>query len=98
MSGRNRYLVAYDISDDVRLRQVHKLVSGFGDPLQYSLFACDLTPLELVRMKWLLLDAMHQTQDRILIADLGPAQGRGSHCLETLGRQHQAPNNDVEVV
>ncbi len=31
---RNSYIVSYDISDDKRLRQVFKIVRGFGDHLQ----------------------------------------------------------------
>ncbi|HZT68334.1 MAG TPA: CRISPR-associated endonuclease Cas2, partial [Terriglobia bacterium] len=33
---RTSYLVCYDISDDKRLRKVHKVMRGFGDHLQYS--------------------------------------------------------------
>ena len=29
---RSRYAVAYDISDPKRLRRVHRVMRGFGDP------------------------------------------------------------------
>lgn len=32
---RNTYLVTYDISNDLRLRRVHKTMLGYGDHLQY---------------------------------------------------------------
>jgi len=44
---RNLHLVAYDIADPKRLYQVHKRMRGFGDPLQYSVFVCLLSPKEL---------------------------------------------------
>lgn len=47
---RTRYLVAYDIRDPFRLRKVHKIVRGFGDSMQYSVFVCDLTSAERVRL------------------------------------------------
>ena len=37
---RNRHIVAYDVSDPARLRRVHRKMNGFGDALQYSVFAC----------------------------------------------------------
>lgn len=43
MSNRCRYVVTYDIADEVRLRRVHALVVARGDQLQYSVYLCDLT-------------------------------------------------------
>jgi len=39
---RHTYLVYYDISDDARRGRVLKLMTGFGDHLQYSVFECQL--------------------------------------------------------
>jgi CRISPR-associated protein Cas2 len=55
------YLVAYDISDDRRRTKVHKLLCGFGQWTQYSLFECFLTDKELV--------ALHGRLDKLLKAD-----------------------------
>ena len=49
---RNRHIVAYDVSDPARLRRVHRKMNGFGDPLQYSVFACDLSAKERVLQEW----------------------------------------------
>ncbi|MFO0762685.1 MAG: CRISPR-associated endonuclease Cas2, partial [Byssovorax sp.] len=35
---RHTYVVAYDVCDPKRLRQVHKTMRGFGDALQLSVF------------------------------------------------------------
>ncbi|PJF46320.1 MAG: CRISPR-associated endonuclease Cas2, partial [Candidatus Thermofonsia Clade 3 bacterium] len=39
---RTLYIVTYDIADDRRWRKVFKLMYGYGDRLQYSVFRCAL--------------------------------------------------------
>lgn len=45
---RNRCIAAYDISDPARLWRVNHKMNGFGEPLQYSVFTCDLPAKERV--------------------------------------------------
>ena len=45
------YIVAYDISDDRRRTRVHKVLCGYGDWTQYSLFECWLTKQQLVELR-----------------------------------------------
>jgi CRISPR-associated protein Cas2 len=45
------YVIAYDISDDRRRTQVHRLLCGYGDWTQYSLFECWLTKQHLVELR-----------------------------------------------
>lgn len=87
---RHRYLVAYDVSDPVRLRRVHKKLLGFGDPLQYSVFECDLGDAEKLRMVEELSGLIHHGEDRVLIVDVGPVEGRAQLAYEFLGVR-QAP-------
>lgn len=47
---RKRFLVAYDIADDKRRNQVFKTLYGYGDHAQYSVFFCELSQQELVRV------------------------------------------------
>lgn len=44
---RTSYLICYDICDDKRLRKVFQVMRGFGDHLQYSVFECQLTAMDL---------------------------------------------------
>ena len=37
------YIVSYDIMDAKRLHTVHKTMKGFGDPIHYSVFRCNLS-------------------------------------------------------
>lgn len=59
---------------------------GYGDPLQYSVFRCDLSPKEKVLMLVKLKEIIHHRGDWIMIIDLGPADGRGERCFEFLGQ------------
>ncbi len=49
--ARRRYLVAYDIREDRRLRNVAACVEGYGERIQYSVFICDLSEEEAVTMR-----------------------------------------------
>lgn len=44
---RFSYLVCDDISDEKRLRKVFQAMRGYGDHLQYSVFECQLTAVDL---------------------------------------------------
>lgn len=92
MAERTRYLLAYDIRQPRRLRRVHSVAKDFGDPLQYSLFVCDLTQVELAHLRAALLDEIKTTEDSISIFDLGPPTGRGVQCTEFMGRRPQLPD------
>ena len=48
---RTSYLISYDISNDKRLRNVFKLMRGYGDHLQYSIFECQLTHMDLINLR-----------------------------------------------
>ena len=82
---RSSYLVCYDICDDKRLRKVFKLMRGFGDHLQYSVFECQLTSSDLARCRFLLSEIIHHCEDQVLFVDLGPSDNRGGRVISALG-------------
>ncbi len=84
---KHRYIVAYDVSDPKRLRQVHKKMKGYGDALQYSVFQCDLSDVQKLRMVEALTELINHVEDRVLIVDVGPAVGRARVAYEYIGRQ-----------
>lgn len=49
--GTAFYVVAYDISDDRRRTKVHRILSGFGQWTQYSLFECFVTAKERLLLR-----------------------------------------------
>lgn len=85
---RTSYLVCYDICDDKRLRKVFKVMREYGDHLQYSVFECQLTRTDLVRLRAVLAGIIHHTEDQVLFVDLGPAEGRGDRVITALGKPY----------
>ncbi len=85
---RNTFLVTYDISNDLRLRRVHKTMLGYGDHLQYSVFECQLTPTDVIRCRHALSRVIHHKDDQVLFVDLGPSEGRGDRVITALGRPY----------
>lgn len=95
---RNTYLVCYDICDDKRLRQVFRTMRDFGDHLQYSIFECQMTPIDLARCRHLLSEIIHHGEDQVLFVDLGPAEGRGERVISSLGLPYTPLNAPCIVV
>ena len=85
MTGLNCYVVSYDIREQKRLYRVHRAMLGFGEPVHYSVFRCDLTPRGRVDMVSVLTDLIEPDEDRIMIMDLGPVDGRVEERIEFLG-------------
>jgi CRISPR-associated protein Cas2 len=66
---RHLYLMAYDVSDPKRLRQVHKTMTAWGKPVQYSLFRVRCTGRELERLRFELAKLL-DADDRLLVVRL----------------------------
>lgn len=97
MATRTRYLLAYDIRAPRRLRRVHEVAKGYGDPLQYSIFVCDLSGVELVALRSDLLEEMNLSQDSVAIFDLGPPASRGVECIEFIGVRRDLPDGGAII-
>jgi len=97
VADRTRYLVAYDIRHPRRLRRVHRVAKDHGEPLQYSVFVCDLTATELIALKRALLEEIKTTEDSIGIFDLGAPATRGVQCIEFLGVRRELPSDDPAI-
>lgn len=87
---RKTYLVAYDISSDKRWARVYKVMHGFGDRIQYSVFECQMSATDLVRCRDLLSRVIDHKADQVLFVDLGPVEGRGDRVITTLGKPYSA--------
>lgn len=98
MSARRRWLVAYDIRDDLRLRRVHDIVRSHGDRLQYSVFLCDLTPIEKLNFKSALREVINQNADSVVFIDLGEPDRQGSAAIEFMGTSLPMPTNGPTIV
>lgn len=95
---RHRYLVAYDVSDPKRLKRMYRKMCGYGDPLQYSVFRCSLSDLELLLMKEALGEIINHGEDRVLIVDIGPVEGRARGAFQYIGVQWHAPEEESAII
>lgn len=84
---RRRYLVTYDVADAKRLRRTYRTMHGFGDPVQYSVFLCDLSAVEKQLMVERLHELLNWGHDRVMIVDLGEIGGVFAGRVEVLGVQ-----------
>ncbi|MDG6934384.1 MAG: CRISPR-associated endonuclease Cas2 [Nitrososphaerota archaeon] len=94
---RNKYLVAYDIADDERLRIIHRRLLGFGEPIQYSIFMCDLSPSELITLKCRIVDIINTKEDSLLIANLGSSKKSGNMRIEYIGKPIELASSGLYV-
>jgi len=85
LEGFNCYIVSYDIRDEKRLSRVHKAMLGFGEPVHYSVFRCDLAPKNRVELVAALTKLINLDEDRVMIIDLGPVDGRVEERIEFMG-------------
>jgi CRISPR-associated protein Cas2 len=95
---RHTFVVTYDISDPKRLRKVFKLMLGWGDHLQLSVFQCELNHRELVELRVQLDRVIKPSEDQVLFVDLGTVEGRGSNAITSLGRAYVDPDRVAIVV
>lgn len=94
--ARRRYLVAYDIRDDKRLRNVAVCMEGYGDRIQYSVFVCDLSEQELVAMRTDLEKRIKVSEDSVMVIDLGRT-GDPSRFL-FIGQHETMPRDEAIIV
>lgn len=96
---RRRWLLCYDIRAPARLRRIHQVAKAFGQPLQYSVFVCDLDRSEKVQLETALRETMLLSIDSVALIDLGLAGERGRECFEFIGhRPYRLPRGGPTIV
>jgi CRISPR-associated protein Cas2 len=91
------YIVTYDISSPKRWRRVFRIMEGYGDWLQLSVFQCRLGKTRLVQLEADLADAMNQIEDHVLLLDLGPMEGVTPR-VKSLGKAFRAVVRGAVIV
>jgi CRISPR-associated protein Cas2 len=71
--GENLYVVAYDIAAPRRWRKVFRIMEGYGEWLQLSVFQCRLSRRRQIELKLALGEVINHAEDHVIILDLGPA-------------------------
>ena len=92
------YIVTYDIRDDKRLRKVFKTCMGYGDHLQLSVFRCELSRSNLIRLKTALAAIINHHVDQILIFNLGPIDSNRPDMVQYLGQPYTPGDHDAVIV
>ena len=95
---RSSYLVTYDISNPKRLRAVFKRMRDYGDHLQLSVFECQLTTTDIVKLKHELSEIIHHQEDQVLFVNIGPSEGRGERSISSIGRPYDVIDEPCIVV
>ncbi len=88
-------VVSYDIRDPKRLRAVYRLMRSFGDHLQYSVFLCELSASQKVRLMTSLERVIKPSEDQVLFIDLGFQDP--DRRIEALGVPWVYPERTVRV-
>ncbi|HBK24990.1 MAG TPA: CRISPR-associated endonuclease Cas2 [Planktothrix sp. UBA10369] len=75
--AKNWYLICYDIRDPKRWRKAYKLLQGYGERIQYSMFRCWLSQRNREKMRWE-LEKVLTSEDSLFLVRLS------QHCVENL--------------
>lgn len=67
--SKNWYLVCYDIRDPKRWRKAYRLLQGYGESVQLSIFRCRLTQRDREKLRWE-LEQILAAEDSLLLAGL----------------------------
>ena len=69
--GPQAWIVCYDITQDKRRTKVYKLMRGYGDHIQFSVFRCILSDLQLAELRERVEMLIDHTEDQVLLVPLG---------------------------
>lgn len=95
---RQTYVISYDISCPKRLRRVYRLMRGWGDHIQLSVFRCELNARELVELRAQLSIEIDHEEDQVLFVDVGPVEGRGTTSIRAIGKVYTPPERCAIVI
>lgn len=91
------YIVSYDIRDEKRWRRVFRLMKGYGEWLQLSVFQCRLSAQQHAELIALLDGIIRHQEDHVVLLDLGVAE-RVVPRVVSLGKTFTPVARDVIVV
>jgi CRISPR-associated protein Cas2 len=91
------YVFAYDIADQKRWRRVFKVMEGYGEWLQLSVFQCRLSRQTHAELIALLDGIIQHDEDHVMSLDLGPAENVEPRVV-SLGKDFQAVKRECVIV
>lgn len=90
-SKRRVYLCSYDVSEDKRRNKLFDLLSDHGDHVQFSVFLCSLTKVEMKQLAAAAAKIIHREEDQLLVLDTGPEAGDWVDGLTCVGKRWLPP-------
>ena len=97
MADEHLFIVTYDIADARRWRAVFKLMNGYGEWLQLSVFQCRLSRRGIVELRAAIGGIVKHDEDHVLFLDLGPAEEVKPR-ISTLGKGFEAVERRTVIV
>ena len=97
MSDERLYIVTYDIGDQRRWRRVFKVMHGYGEWLQLSVFQCRLGRRRRAELETRLRGLVKAGEDHVLLIDVGPAD-RTRLAVESIGRSFARVERQATVI
>lgn len=91
------YIISYDISEPKRWRRIFKIMCGYGEWLQLSVFQCRLSQSRLLQLEAGLRKEMNQDEDHVLMVDIGPAE-QVAPKVRSLGKTFEPVTRQAVVV
>jgi CRISPR-associated protein Cas2 len=91
------YIVTYDIEDQKRWRRVFKLMHGYGEWLQLSVFQCRMSRKRYMQLMGQLDGLIVDDKDHVIMLDIGPAEGIAPRVI-SLGKTFKPIEREVVVV
>lgn len=91
------YIITYDIADQKRWRSIFKLLHGYGEWLQLSVFQCRLSRLRHAELVATLDELIHHKEDHVILVDLGLADSVKPKVV-SLGKEFQPVEKEPIVV
>lgn len=82
---RHLHLVTYDIRSPARWRRAYRIIRGYGDRVQFSVFRIRATSVQIARLKWQLSRVL-APEDSLLVVRLCPT------CADQIGARHDEAN------
>lgn len=79
---KNCYLICYDIRCSKRWRKAYKLLEGYGERVQYSIFRCFLSQRDREKLRWE-LETVLAKEDSILFVRLS------DRCLQDIPKYNR---------
>src|SRR6516165_9009127 len=91
------FIVTYDISDERRWRRVFKVMHGFGEWLQLSVFQCRLSRRRRAELETRLRELVKNGEDHVLLIDVGPAD-KIELAMESIGKTFSKIERQATVI